>query len=308
MAYRIGALLVGLLLSISGVGCKSMNHPRIPASISRQSKNIEYTPAEFNTDRTSFIEKVGSAPTMPVARRIRDSMVMRKVGDIDYFYSQYETTLSTGRATYDTLADVTELGVALATTISNGERVKTVLAAALTAFKGVRTSIDKNFFREQTLPIIIKEMQALRSAKKLDIVAKLTARGPDSYGFDEASNDVGEYFYAGTLYAGLGSLTESASTKANENRSLLFQMEAERGMAINQLQSQRESVAAMRGTNNRADAVRMLGMLGKRVDESTSDKDVFEMLERELNTQANPRALIIEAKRLEFLRRAYNMR
>lgn len=67
-------------------------------------------------------------------------------------------------ASYDTIADITELGVTLATTIVNGERVKTVLAAALTAFKGTRTAIDKNFFRAQTLPIIIKEMDSLRAA------------------------------------------------------------------------------------------------------------------------------------------------
>ena len=50
-----------------------------------------------------------------------------------------------------------------ATGITNGERVKTILAIALTAFKGGRKSIDMNFFRERSTELIAQKMRDSRS-------------------------------------------------------------------------------------------------------------------------------------------------
>ncbi len=144
----------------------------------------------------------------------RDVMINRIRADIRDHSGTFEETLRQNIAEWATSADFVELGLAAATTITGGESAKTVLAAILTAIKGARLSVDKNFFRERTTEAIISALRSTRLAQDAAIVGKMSDLGADKYTFEEAWNDLVDLYYAGTLTSGFQTLAEEAGAKA----------------------------------------------------------------------------------------------
>ena len=111
------------------------------------------------------------------------------------------------------MADVTELGIALATVTTGGEQAKTVLGAISTAVKGGRLSVDQNFFREKATESIVASMRAARA----EIRTRIEESRPlpvDEYSLEAAIVDLTELYYSGTLEEGLLRLSQMAGSKA----------------------------------------------------------------------------------------------
>lgn len=143
-------------------------------------------------------------------------MISRIRADIEANYREYETLLFAGQAGFNVWSDTVELALSLATTVAGDKGAKTVLGAVLTAIKGERLSIDKNFFREKTSEMIISKMQANRDRVKNRILDKMVKLPADSYTFEEALVDLIEYFNAGTLQGAIVSLANEAGKDAVE--------------------------------------------------------------------------------------------
>jgi len=143
-------------------------------------------------------------------------MISRIRADIEANYREYETLLFAGQAGFNVWSDTVELALSLATTVAGDKGTKTVLGAVLTAIKGERLSIDKNFFREKTSEMIISKMQANRDRVKTRILDKMVKLPADSYTFEEALVDLIEYFNAGTLQGAIVSLANEAGKDAVE--------------------------------------------------------------------------------------------
>ena len=149
-----------------------------------------------------------------LARILRDKMIDRILLNIDLNYREFEDRFSVNRAGFNTAADFLELSLSTAATIVNGERVKTVLDAALTAAKGTRLSIDKNFLREKTTEIIISQMRANRDKITKRIYEQMANYTVQQYSMERAWRDLIELFYAGTIQAGFATLSDETGQKA----------------------------------------------------------------------------------------------
>jgi len=149
-----------------------------------------------------------------VARRIRDRVINRLKANIDANYQDFENQLFTGRARTNILFDTIEIGAAVATNITNGERAKNILSVALAGFKAGRTSIDENLFRDRTTQVIISQMQASRARLETNIIKNKRDNGIDQYPLEEALGDLINYFYAGSLQKGLQELAKEAGQNA----------------------------------------------------------------------------------------------
>jgi hypothetical protein len=149
-----------------------------------------------------------------VARRIRDRVINRLKANIDANYQDFENQLFTGRARTNILFDTIEIGAAVATNITNGERAKNILSVALAGFKAGRTSIDENLFRDRTTQVIISQMQASRARLETNIIKNKRDNGVDQYPLEEALGDLINYFYAGSLQKGLQELAKEAGQNA----------------------------------------------------------------------------------------------
>src|SRR5258708_14818802 len=111
-----------------------------------------------------------------------------------------------------------ERGLAAGGTVSKGERGKTILSALVSGVTGTRLSIDKNFFRQQTVTAIISSMQANRNRIRTIILQRLTSEGADTYPFEAVRSDLIDLFFAGTLQGGIQELHQASSSNAQESR------------------------------------------------------------------------------------------
>lgn len=153
------------------------------------------------------------------AREVRNEVINRLTRTIDHEYFRFEEDLVVRRTSGSFLADFTDIGLGLATTISNGERVKTVLGAVITSFRGWRKAGSLNYYREQTVELLITKMQTSRTRIMTQILKQINEDTSDErigYTLDAALNDTLRYFYAGTLYRAFQELQEDTSIAALE--------------------------------------------------------------------------------------------
>lgn len=212
--------LVIILSSILLLTACPRNQGRMPEVLAR--RVITYETSRFDQDLAAY-----ESADITTKRLIRDEMLLRLKRNIDALYHDFERDLFIHRATSNILADFTELATAGATSITNGERAKTILAVALTAFKGGRKSIDQNLFRERTTEILISRMRASRSRIEAEITESRPA-GADVYTLDDALGHLVDYFYAGTLQNALQELAQQAGKEADEARQAADDKEDER--------------------------------------------------------------------------------
>jgi hypothetical protein len=159
----------------------------------------------------------GTAADLGKAQLYRNELMHVGILLIDDNYNQFENDLFVKRATTNVAGDLTELGVAAATGITNGERVKTILAIALTAFKGGRKSIDVNFFRERSTEIIALKMRASR-ARILQTIYQGLAVPVDKYPLGAGLDDLINYLNAGSLNSALLELAQDTGQDARNAR------------------------------------------------------------------------------------------
>ena len=152
------------------------------------------------------------------ARLARDIMINRVRADIRDHSGEFEDTLRQRIAEWSSASDTVELSLAAAATLAAGAPAKSALASILSAVKGTRISIDKNFFRERTSEAIIAAIRASRIAQDTAIAEKTATLDAGQYPFEEAWNDLVDLYYAGTLASGFQSLAEHAGTRATEAR------------------------------------------------------------------------------------------
>ena len=210
--------LLALTLGLSG--CASLVKPRLPDVFKDPpppAGNGTYTLANFNTDLVDYNK---AADGTEAKRLARNKMVYGVMAEIDYVYHNYEIALFMNEGSFRVATDILALGLGVASTVTNGERAKTVLSAALTGFTGATLSIDKNFFRQQTVQALISSMQAGRDQTKNLILQRLSE--PDTtYPFQAARSDMAAYFFAGTLPGALQELNQTAAASAKDERTKL---------------------------------------------------------------------------------------
>jgi hypothetical protein len=166
-------------------------------------------------------------------------MVYGVMAEIDYVYHNYEIALFMNEGSFKVATDVLQLGLGMASTITNGERSKTVLSAVLTGFTGTTLSIDKNFFKQQTVQSLISSMQAGRDRTKATIIRRLIEPAT-SYPFQAARSDLAAYFFAGTLPGALQQLNQTAAAAAEVQRKALAGVTAITGVTVEDVDNARK--------------------------------------------------------------------
>lgn len=223
-------LVLAPLLLLSGCA-GSLEKPRTPHLIAIRSPDRttgNYTLDSYRKDLGDYAKAVSGDPANHVAAapteaaRLRNKMVYGIVAEIDFAFYKYETTLFLNEGEFHVVADFLQLGLAGASTISNGARTKTILSAVLSGVTGVNLSIDKNFFRQQTVQAICSSMEANRDGIKTAILKQLNQDKDNSaYPFDAARADLIHYFFAGTLASGLQQLGQNAANNAQAQKKAL---------------------------------------------------------------------------------------
>jgi hypothetical protein len=263
----------------------------------------DYAVNDFSNQYEAYNTAVASNQ-LDQAKTLRDRMVFQLKRNIDANYADFENNVFLGKASSNVLFDITELGAVFAGTITNGERAKTIIAAALSAFKGGRKSIDVNFFREKTTESLIQTMRASRSRSLEKINIGLRNKVAD-YTLEEALGHLIDYFYAGSLSNALVELSKQASeqaaaakTDADREEKLRLRANLVHSVTINELRNDLYFKITKGADADKAEAraklIRVLGALKAALpdlkvtfaaDTSTND-ELFTELQRVLEAAA----------------------
>lgn len=210
---RLGPLCLGVF-AIFLCGCPSNMGPKMPKELTAPSATL-YPADSFKSDLDKYRAAV-TGNDLTTARTIRDQMAYRVMADIESSYGGFEMKLSSSRATQATLADATTLGLTAATSVVGASDVKSILAAAGTAFQGTWTSYDKNFFQQKTTEALIAQMRATRRTLQAQLITSLGTRDVASYPWDAVWIDLIRFYYAGTVPSALVEIASNAGTQANK--------------------------------------------------------------------------------------------
>jgi hypothetical protein len=149
-------------------------------------------------------------------RRYNRNLYSRKmIAVIDKRYNDFLDDLVTQRKGLDASADITAIGLGTASTLFTPATTKSILSGLSTMTTASKTAIDKVYFYEQTLPVLIAQMESNRQAVLADIMDGLSAED-DIYPLYRVQRDLSRYFAAGTIDGALAEIQKQAAKKAEE--------------------------------------------------------------------------------------------
>ncbi|HYL97968.1 MAG TPA: hypothetical protein VEZ90_03355 [Blastocatellia bacterium] len=288
------ALALSTILCTSCAGLRTT--PRVPKALDRKGVkgdfSVQYTLDEFNNQYSEYKTNVasGTVQSLQNARRIRDGMINRIRVDIEMNYKDYEAKLFSGTELGETAGDFLAAGLTLASTITNGARVKTVISAVATAVQADRLSVDKNFFRQKTIETILSKMQANRETVKQHVIDSMLNSGVDKYTFEEAWVDLVDFFYAGTLQGAIQALAEDAGKDAVDQKAKTRALDVERYEIplptpdeASDIKNIRDAIDSLQfGKNDVGTARKVLTALHVNIPQNAADGQIWDLLRQQL--------------------------
>ncbi|MEO6785926.1 MAG: hypothetical protein ABI318_07305 [Chthoniobacteraceae bacterium] len=141
----------------------------------------------------------------------RNELVQKLMFVCDYHFSQYEAKIVVGKAVRDTVFDQMIFGLTTAASLTTGApaAIKT-LSAVAGGLAFTRTNYEKNFFQNQTMPVLIRKMHAMRKEKANQIAERLTL-STKSYSVYAAIIDLLDYYNRGTVLAAIQAISDDTS-------------------------------------------------------------------------------------------------
>jgi hypothetical protein len=192
-------------------GCGTPGFPRQSYDEKKQIKQLENI---FN--RTNLIlEYYATNATETVRRDVRDKLIDGRLALINLNYNQFIARFSVTRESLDFGTEVTQLGLSLATTAVGGAETKTILGAISAGVTGSKLAIDKNFFFEKTVPVLITSMNAQRKEALAPILTGMK-KSTDDYPLAQALSDMDAYYFAGTFIGALQAMQADAGAKEKQ--------------------------------------------------------------------------------------------
>lgn len=174
-----------------------------------------------NMDYVNTLESAYSTATGDAQKLLRNRLIYIGVEQIDTEFNEYRKKSRKRNDLLQFLFDFLEIGMSTTIGIINGERAKSVIAEALTGFKGTRTAANKNFRLMET-QILFNKMVSNR-AQRLSLIYGKLDKDTVSYPWERARTELRDYFYAGTVDDALNTLSidtgaEASAATANVQR------------------------------------------------------------------------------------------
>lgn len=183
------------------------------------------------TTYNALPEGTAAEKTAKVARR--NQILTELIYLVDQNYYSFENHFYGTQATFSTTADAVNLGLTAAGSVTGTTEVKSILSATATGVTGVRSSVEKNFFDQQSRAAVVTKMRALRATQLATIQdANHMKAGLAEYGLEAGISDVGAYYDAGTVVAALQSIAQTAGQETTD----AAKKQQDNGKSIQQVQ------------------------------------------------------------------------
>ena len=186
---------------------------KTPTIFKTESGNKSVSTSATNIDYINRLETDAQSSDREKAKIARNKLIFIGVEQIDAEFNNYRKKSRKRNDLLQFIFDFLEIGASTAIAITGGERVKEVIAEALTGFKGARASFNKNF-KLLELQILFNKMVSKRSQRLSAIYEKLNEE-VISYPWERARIELRDYFFAGTIDEALSSLNIDTGSEAN---------------------------------------------------------------------------------------------
>lgn len=131
---------------------------------------------------------------------------------VDINYQKFESSLTSDKAYFETVTDLGIMGLGAAGTLGTGEATKAILAAISAGVAGARTSINKNFFQEQSVHVLRAKMKAGRE-RRGEIMRRAMTLSLGEYPIARGLSDLADYYRSGTLVGAFDDLAADAGVE-----------------------------------------------------------------------------------------------
>ena len=209
---RVNAIVLALAICLSALlalnGCTAMRGPSWRLTSRRDELDIFQ---KYFDPRV--IDKYNNKYNEADKRAFRDEVINGQVHVIDLNYADFVHSLSEDSSTVNLGTDIILLAFNSASMVATAATPKTILTSISAGIAGTKTSVDKNYFYEKTMPALISQMSAARKAVLVTIRRGLMLP-TDEYSLAQALIDTDGYYEAGTLLSAIADITEASSATA----------------------------------------------------------------------------------------------
>ena len=147
----------------------------------------------------------------------RDAVISARLEIADQNFRDFKYQLYMQTTAVNLGVDLAALGLSGAAAVATGGTAQ-ALSAANTGVIGAGTAFNKETLFARTLPAIVAQMEANRSAVLLRIRSAQALADANKYPLSSALTDISSYEGAGTLMSAIQSLTTAAQNEANTNK------------------------------------------------------------------------------------------
>jgi hypothetical protein len=278
---RFAVLGLSLVLFLHSFGCTSLRYAGAPPPSYNVDEDLKQL-AEYFKPATAVSNYYSLVTPTP---KDRDVVISARLVMINLEYLKWLLTVTADKQFLDTAADVLVLSLDLAATITGGKTGKTILSAVSAGVTGSKTSIDKHYYYEKTIPALIAAMNAQRKVVLERILIGMKGDLED-YSFEQALSDVYEYYQAGTFMGAVMAIQSDSGAKekkADEKILMLTRPTPDEKEAVRILQpvwvKLYEDVKAGKLTQEQVNILRK-ALQNLKVDIPSADKEVLERLHR----------------------------
>jgi hypothetical protein len=145
----------------------------------------------------------------------RNDVINARIVVADLQFRDFVNELSSQGTGLNLLSDFAVIGLGTAGALATGGATN-VLSAASAAVTGARGAVDKDVYYKETLPSLVRTMEANRKLVLLDIKTSMKELDESQYSLGDALNDLHRYEEAGTLHAALSTITGTADEVAKK--------------------------------------------------------------------------------------------
>ncbi len=217
--------LLGFCLHVSGCGYKIIKNNGSDFILHSSTRRDELI-AKYSKPSSTW-EQQYDAASGEAKKRARNDILDELMWLADDYYGQMTMELRNNNAWRQTLFDAAKLGLGAAGSVVGDAELKAILAATGTAVQGLNSSIDKNFYAQQSVEAIVAAMDSQRAEDKKLLVAGIAqfADQTPPYPLSQGLLDVQKYALDTTLSHALIALSQKAAAAAVKSTTELSNMQ-----------------------------------------------------------------------------------
>lgn len=210
---RLAVMLLSILMQPA---CTFLYRPKQPVPPGKYSKQMlaDVSSPDLLSTYNNMAQSTEDEKKKKVSRR--NQILEELIWLVDQNYYSFESNFYGSQAVLNTTGDFINLGLTGTSSVTGSAHLKSVLSAIATGTTGLKTSIDKNFFDQQTRAALVSKMRALRATQLATIQDdKHMKAGVANYSLESVLSDIDAYYDAGTLIGALQSISATSGQEAN---------------------------------------------------------------------------------------------